>query len=179
MYETYEVPKRRSWAPDSRGLPDARRPRMREFDPQRRIRLDPYTLLPQQTNPAMLPRIDASIASGRLPVLRALDPLGFRFKKTLGMGGGGIAVLVELVDRNGQADEWVIKAPLGGSQLGREARNMRVSPGQLRPHLWLSLAAGRSTRPRESPIVTLSSGSDHAWGEAHDPAQVRAKICGS
>lgn len=129
MYETYEVPKRRSWAPDARGRPDAGRPRMVEFDPRRRIRLDPYTLLPQQTNPAMLPRVDASIASGRMPVLRALDPLGFRFKKTLGMGGGGMAVLVELVDRNGQADEWVIKVPLGSSKLGREARNMRVSLG--------------------------------------------------
>lgn len=59
--------------------------------------------------------------------MRALNPLGFRFKKTLGQGGGGIAILVDMLDQNGQTDQWVVKVPVGKSMLGREAVNMRVS----------------------------------------------------
>lgn len=58
--------------------------------------------------------------------MTALQPLGFRFKKTLGQGGGGVAILVDLLDENGKADQWVIKAPVGNTSLSREARNMRV-----------------------------------------------------
>lgn len=59
--------------------------------------------------------------------MRALNPLGFRFKKTLGQGGGGLAILVDMLDRNGQTDQWVVKVPVGKSMLGREATNMRAS----------------------------------------------------
>lgn len=58
--------------------------------------------------------------------MRALDPLGFRFRKVLGQGGGGIALLIDLLDQNGQTDQWVVKVPVGKSSLGREASNMRV-----------------------------------------------------
>lgn len=58
--------------------------------------------------------------------MRALDPLGFRFRKMLGQGGGGIVLLVDLLDQNGQADQWVVKVPVGKSSLEREASNMRV-----------------------------------------------------
>ncbi|KAG6362516.1 hypothetical protein INS49_007608 [Diaporthe citri] len=61
--------------------------------------------------------------------MRALEPLGFRFKKMLGQGGGGIALLVDLLDQNGQADQWVVKVPVGKSSLGREATNMRSMVG--------------------------------------------------
>lgn len=85
-----------------------------------------YHLIPPQNDPERLRRADGDIISGRNPVMRALSPLGFRFKKTLGQGGGGIALLVDLLDQNGQTDQWVVKVPVGNSQLGREARNMRV-----------------------------------------------------
>lgn len=58
--------------------------------------------------------------------MSALDPLGFRFKKTLGQGGGGIAILVDLLDRNGQAEQWVVKVPVQRNSVTREATNMRV-----------------------------------------------------
>lgn len=99
---------------------------MRQFirEPKRIVR---YHLIPGQNNPERLRRADDDIISGRNPVMRALSPLGFRFKKTLGQGGGGIALLVDLLDQNGQTDQWVVKVPVGESKLGREARNMRVS----------------------------------------------------
>lgn len=59
--------------------------------------------------------------------MRALSPLGFRFRKTLGQGGGGMAILVDMLDQNGQTDQWVVKVPVGKSLLGREAANMRAS----------------------------------------------------
>lgn len=85
-----------------------------------------YHLILSQNEPDRLRRADGDIISGRNPVMRALDPLGFRFKKVLGQGGGGVALLVDLLDKNGQADQWVVKVPVGKSSLGREASNMRV-----------------------------------------------------
>lgn len=92
-------------------------------EPKRVLR---YHLIAPQNNPETLRRADGNIISGRNPVMRALDPLGFRFRKTLGQGGGGLALLVDLLDRNGQTDQWVVKVPLDDTLLGREATNMRV-----------------------------------------------------
>lgn len=126
MYRLYEVPKRRSWTPDTRGTRDVRRPRMLQLirDPKRLV---PYHLIPPQTDPERLRRANGDIISGRNPVMRALSPLGFRFRKTLGQGGGGMAILVDMLDQNGQTDQWVVKVPVGKSMLGREAANMRAS----------------------------------------------------
>jgi hypothetical protein len=89
-----------------------------------------YDMVLGQNYPERLRHADGDIISGRNPIMRALDPLGFRFRKTLGQGGGGIAVLVDLLDRNGQADQWVVKASVGGSSLSREGMNMKV--GQIK-----------------------------------------------
>lgn len=86
----------------------------------------PYHLITSQYNPDRLRRADGEIISGRNPVMRALAPLGFRFRKTLGQGGGGIAILVDLLDQNGQTDQWVVKVPVGDVNLERDAANMRV-----------------------------------------------------
>lgn len=124
VYELYTIPKVKSWTADIRGR-DIRRPRMRQYVKQAK-RMVPYHQIPSQTDPVRLRRADRDIISGENPVMSALDPLGFRFRKTLGQGGGGIAILVDLLDENGQTDQWVVKLPVGRSSLAREARNMRV-----------------------------------------------------
>lgn len=98
---------------------------MRQFEKEHKLVVR-YHLILSQNEPERLRRADGDIISGQNPVMRALDPMGFRFKKVLGQGGGGIALLVDLLDQNGQADQWVVKVPVGESQLGREASNMRV-----------------------------------------------------
>jgi hypothetical protein len=98
----------------------------------------PYDMIPSQNDPERLRHADGEIISGENPIMTALDPLGFRFRKTLGQGGGGIAMLVDLLDRNGKADQWVVKLPVGGSSLLREARNMRVGQGAAEPSAILS-----------------------------------------
>lgn len=98
---------------------------MRQYIQQAK-QMVPYHLIPGQNNPARLRRADGEIISGENPVMSTLDPLGFRFRKTLGQGGGGIAILVDLLDQNGQAEPWVVKVPVGRNSLAREATNMRV-----------------------------------------------------
>ncbi|KAL2284732.1 hypothetical protein FJTKL_08812 [Diaporthe vaccinii] len=88
-----------------------------------------YHRILSQNDPERLRRANGDIISGRNPVMRALDPLGFRFRKMLGQGGGGIVLLVDLLDQNGQADQWVVKVPVGKSSLEREASNMRSMVG--------------------------------------------------
>ncbi|POS71999.1 hypothetical protein DHEL01_v209608 [Diaporthe helianthi] len=127
VYELYTVPKRRSWTPDDPDR-DPARPRMRHFGPRPR-RLVPYHVIQSMQSPERLRRADGEIMSGENPMMTPLQPLGFRFRKTLGQGGGGLAVLVDLLDQNGKADEWVIKAPIGRGTLSREARNMRLMVG--------------------------------------------------
>ena len=114
-----------------------RRPRMRQYIQQAR-RMVPYDMIPSQNDPERLRRADGEIISGENPIMTALDPLSFRFRKTLGQGGGGIAMLVDLLDRNGKADQWVVKVPVGRSSLSREARNMRVGKRAAEPSAILS-----------------------------------------
>lgn len=125
-YEKYEVPKRLSWTADTEGR-DPRRLRMRYFNPNATRQLVRYHLVPGQMDPERLLRATGDIISGRNPVMRSLDPLGFRFRKVLGQGGGGLVILVELEDQNGQMDQWVVKVPRRNGNMGREASNMRVS----------------------------------------------------
>ncbi|KAL1856331.1 hypothetical protein Daus18300_010816 [Diaporthe australafricana] len=104
---------------------------MRQFRPDvppgRQLVL--YHLVPGQTDPVRLLRANGDIISGRNPIMRSLNPLGFRFRKVLGQGGGGMAVLVEFQDQTGEMDEWVIKVPNRGTDMGREASNMRLMVG--------------------------------------------------
>lgn len=129
-----------------------------------------YHLIRGQNDPEKLRRADGDIISGRNPVMRALNPLGFRFKKTLGQGGGGIALLVELLDQNGQTDQWVVKVPVGESKLDREAGNMRV-----RIIHYFLIAICQTTRCSHL-LLMKCSGLVNGWGKTHCSTQVHTKL---
>ncbi|KAG8156566.1 hypothetical protein KVR01_013517 [Diaporthe batatas] len=175
IYELFTVPKRRSWAledqrpswtPGDQGpQPDPRdptRPRMVQVD-QRPPATMRYHTIEALQNPEKLRRADGEIMRGENPIMTALQPLGFRFKKTLGQGGGGIAILVDLLDENGQAEEWVVKAPLEDNDLKREARNMRRMVGA-RHMVQRKFIRVRGRNLPADPIALNSNGRDSIIG---------------